>query len=661
MRSPGLIPAALGVATFLVCIRSNGGFDETTWYPAALFLLAVLVVACIALPRPSLPRPAALAAAALAAYAAWSYASILWAGQKGVAWDGANRTALYAIVFALFACWRLRARAAALVAGALGVGIAAIGFVELLGAAAASDPSSYFTQGRFSQPAGYQNANTALWFLAFWPCVALAARRELRAPLRALLAGAAVILAALALLGESRGWALTAPLAAIVYVAFAAQRIRATLTLLVVAVATAACAPALLNVYSSANGAGYGSSVSHAASAAGLAAVVTAVVVGLAALVDRRRRAGAREIRAVGTGLAVVAALGVAVALIVFVAGGGSPAGTISKGWHSFKSKPEPKAGGGSRFGASLGSNRYDFWRVAWGRFADRPVAGIGADNFQQDYLARRRSDEEPRYPHSIELRTLAQTGLVGFALLATAVAAGLAGAWRARRARPGLGGAAAAAAFVAFVYWILHGSVDWFFEFAGLAAPAFALLGLAAGLEPRPARARWPVLRPRGRTRGAIVLGAGALVAVALALSFAGPWLAARDEKQAAAGWAAAPEAAFRRLDSAASLNPLSSTSKLFAASIALRVGRPQLAGRYFREVLARDPRDAFSHLELGLLEAQAGNRSAAAKQLRRALALDPRDEVAAAAVHSFEKGGRVNIAEVNQQYARQTAGIGR
>ena len=56
----------------------------------------------------------------LAAYTALSYLSILWAGVPGAAWEGADRTLLYLLVFALFACWRQRgatARPAARAAG----------------------------------------------------------------------------------------------------------------------------------------------------------------------------------------------------------------------------------------------------------------------------------------------------------------------------------------------------------------------------------------------------------------------------------------------------------------------------------------------------------------------------------------------------------------
>ena len=96
--------------------------------------------------------------------------------------------------------------------------------------------------------------------------------------------------------------------------------------------------------------------------------------------------------------------------------------------------------GSGNRLLSGFGSNRYDFYRVAFDEFLDHPVLGIGADNFQQEYLARGHSDETPRYPHSLELRALSQSGVVGtLAALAGLVAALFAGTAAVRaRARPG-------------------------------------------------------------------------------------------------------------------------------------------------------------------------------------------------------------------------------
>ena len=86
---------------------------------------------------------------------------------------------------------------------------------------------------------------------------------------------------------------------------------------------------------------------------------------------------------------------------------------------------------------------------------------------------------------------------------------AALIASMRAARSRDRLGAGVAAAALAGFGYWAIHGSVDWFWEFAGLGAPAFAMLGLACGLAPagrrrgasRPARgARGPAREDRER-----------------------------------------------------------------------------------------------------------------------------------------------------------------
>ena len=148
---------------------------------------------------------------------------------------------------------------------------------------------------------------------------------------------------------------------------------------------------------------------------------------------------------------------------------------------------------------SGLGSNRYDFYRVALDEFVAHPLVGIGADNFQQQYLAHGRSEETPHYPHSVELRTLAETGLIGALLALVGLGAALLAAARGLRGPDPLGRAVVAAALAGFAYWVVHGSFDWFWEFAGLGAPAFALLGLACALAPRTPAATDP---PRGRGR---------------------------------------------------------------------------------------------------------------------------------------------------------------
>jgi O-antigen ligase/polysaccharide polymerase Wzy-like membrane protein/tetratricopeptide repeat protein len=661
VRYPALPLAVVAVGTFIWFAAANGGYDGTTWYPGALIVLALVVIGATTVPAARTPRIVTIAVVALAAYAAWSYLSIGWAAQKGDAWDGANRSLLYALSFALFAAWRPRARPAVALLVVYSLGVAAVGLVELLRAASAADPRSMFSEGRFASPAGYMNANVALWFSALWPCVTLGARRELAPFLRGLLVGAAVLLCGLAVLGQSRGWLFTAPVAALLFIAIVPQRVRTTLTLALVLGATGVVTDTLLDVYRAAGERGFADTVSSAAQALIAAAVVAGVAAGLVALADRRTEPTPAQRRRAGRVLAVVAVLAAVGGLAVFVAAKGSPFTVASRAWHEFKTEPSPY-GGESRFTGSLGTHRYDFWRVAWDRFESAPIAGIGSDNFQEAYLARRHSDNAPKYPHSVELRAISQTGIVGTALLVVGMGAGLWAALLAVRRRSGLGAAAAAAATASFLYWLVHGTVDWFWEFPALGAPAFALLGLAAGLLPRPAGPA-----PRGTRRSSLwarVAGAPAVLlvlALVPAVSLGGPWLAEVEQKSAVSKWTKDPAAAYDHLASAAALNPLSAAPRLYGGSIAVRLGHRARAERYFRQALERDPDDAYAHLELGALLAQTGHPREAIATLARARRLDPRDDITAGVLRRVRRGKPVDIARVNRQLAARSRAAGR
>ena len=77
-----------------------------------------MTVGVVRLRLPRFPLAVRIALGALAAYTALSFLSIPWAAVPGDAWEGADRTLLYLLVFALFACWRQRGAGAALLLGA---------------------------------------------------------------------------------------------------------------------------------------------------------------------------------------------------------------------------------------------------------------------------------------------------------------------------------------------------------------------------------------------------------------------------------------------------------------------------------------------------------------------------------------------------------------
>jgi O-antigen ligase len=670
-EAPATVPALGALALMVVWATDQAGYPLTHWAPGGLVVLALLAIALIAVrPRLSeIPPAVRLAVACLAAYTALSFLSILWAGVPGDAWEGANRTLLYLLVFALFACFPQRGATAALLVCAWTVALSGVALFTALHVDAAAGSAvrlqALLPGGRLVYPAGYVNANAAQWLMAFWPALLLARERRLPWGLRGVLAGGAVVLAEVALLSQSRGSVYATAVLVVLVFALLPGRVRTFALAVPVAAGIGAAAPAVLRVgdrvsaLEGVHGAAALRSVAtlHSATVAVHGAVTTtllcalavgAVVAAGAALESRRTLSQAAATR-VHRGVAAVAVT----VLVVLVAGGwvaaGDPLTRARHAWDTFKS---PRGYGadattGSRLTSGLGSSRYDFYRVALDEFVAHPVGGIGADNFAEPYLAHGRSNETPHYPHSVELRTLADTGAVGALLAVVGLGAALVACrWALVRNRDPLARAVAAAAVAGFAYWAVHGSVDWFWEFAGLGAPAFALLGLGCALAPRGALAR---TGPRG-WRGRWPVAAGALLALAAVVSFTAPWLSELQVQSAARLWVQAPQQAYARLDSAARLNSLSDEPYVVAGSIALRLGEVGRADHEFALALRRTPGDAYATLERGAIASARGERRAALVLLERAARLSPRDPLIREALARVRSDREVDIGELNR-----------
>jgi tetratricopeptide (TPR) repeat protein len=667
--APTAVPVLVALALMVVWATDQAGYPLTHWAPGGLIVLALLAVASLAVPPrwAGIPIPVRVALGCLAAYTAFSFLSILWAGVPGDAWEGADRTLLYLLVFALCACWAQTGVTATLLLCGWVLAMAGVGLFVLLHIDAAADAASLIALlpgGRLVYPAGYVNADAAQWLMACWPALLLARERRLPWWLRGALAGGAVLLAEVALLSQSRGSVYAEPVMLVLVFALLPGRVRTFALLVPVAAGIGVAAPAALrvgervSVLEGAHGgiAPHSPAALHSATAAVNAAVVatllSALVVGAVvaagAVLERRRTfspaAGARVHR----GVAAVAV----VLLVALLAGGwaaaGDPVTRVRHAWDTFKSPAGYAANSttGSRLTSGLGSSRYDFYRVALDEFAAHPLLGIGADNFAEPYLAHGRSTETPRYPHSVEMRTLAQTGLVGTLLAVLGLGAALLAGWRAFARNPDpLARAVAAAAVAGFAYWVVHGSFDWFWEFAGLGAPAFAMLGLACALAPRAHSAR-----PRRAIGRRLGIAAAVLVALAAAASLVAPWLSQLEIESAARIWTRAPSTAYARLEDAARLNPLSDEADSVAGSIALRYGELARADRDFALALERDPGDAYAALERGAIASARGERTAALGLLERAQRLAPREPLAQQALGRVRAGGRVDLDELNR-----------
>ncbi len=661
-EAPATVPALAALALFVVWATDQAGYPVTHWGPGGVIVLVLLglAVAIVGLRAAAVPLAVKIALAALVAYTAFSFLSILWAAVPGDAWEGANRTLLYLLVFALFACWRQQGASAALLLGAWTLALIVLAAFTALhvDAAGGAGLRSLLPGGRLVYPSGYPNANAAQWLMAFWPALLLARSERLPFGLRGLLAGGAVLLAEVALLSQSRGSLYATPVMLVLVFALLPGRTRTFALLVPVAAGVAAAAPAVLAVGDNLNNGDVTPAAVHSATAAMFAAAVAVgLVVALGAAIESRHRFSRTWRRRIRTGVRVSAV----VVLVIVVAGGlaaaGNPVTRIKSGWDSFKGGYAADSTTGTRLVSGLGSNRYDFYRVALDEFRSHPLVGIGVDNFQQQYLARGRSTETPRYPHSVELRTLVETGVIGALLALVGLGAALvAGAGALRNPDP-LAAAVAAAALGGFAYWVVHGSVDWFWEFAGLGAPAFAMLGLACALAPGSSRARsreqgpsrWFTFGPGSVGRRASTLLA-VLVGLAAAASLAAPSLSQLEVQSAASIWTTAPQSAYSRLDQAARLNPLSDEAYLVAGSIAVRYGELARADHEFSLALMRTPGDAYATLERGAIASARGQRTAALRLLARAVRLNPRDELTRQALLIVRAGHRVSLDELNR-----------
>jgi O-Antigen ligase len=652
--------ALLALGLFAGWTASNGGFFPTTWYPGALVLLAAAVAVVLAGPSRvlELPRGAIWALALLAGFTAWNYLSIAWAGVPGDAWEGANRTALYLVVYALFILIPWRAGHGAVAIGVFSLAIAIVGLVAFIAAAGSDTPESHFFAGRFSEPVGYVNGNAAAWLIAFWPALYLSSRLETPWPLRGVMLAAAGLLFQLALLPQSRGVLFSLPIVAALYFALVPGRARSLGVVLLLGGAMLLWAGPIADFWNVANAGGdLRSPLADAKSGIRDSCLALLLVGSLVAFLDWQFELSDAASR-MARRMVGVASLAAAVLGTVLLLGAiGSPTDWVSKRWHEFIGRGEVSQTASSRYSAGLGGNRYDFWRVGMRVFGDHPIAGVGSDNYAADYVRRREALEEPKYPHSVEIRVLQQTGLVGMALFGGFLVAALAAAWWARGDRSRFAAGVAGTALVGFAYWFVHGSGDWFWEFPALGGPAFAFLAMAARLGPEGEEAEADVeARP-----GPALVGLVVVAAMAVSLSFFFPWRAA-EQIGAVTGKIAEgePGAALEKLRSARRLNPLTEQPDIIAAAIDEDLGARVGAAQHYRQALERNPDAWFPELQLGALASLARDWEAALRHMRRAAALNPHEEVVTMALRRVRARRVISPREVRRFLQRRVVSLG-
>jgi hypothetical protein len=620
----GLLGGALGVSQLVY-----GAYNESTWAPIALGALAVAVALAIGFPR----RPPLALLVPLLALWLWSLISSGWSESADNSVIAADRWLLYAADLAVL--WWLigdsRRRAVALLGGA-GAGVLAVG-IYILVRMLAGDGAALFLGARLNDPLGYVNGEAGYLLAGLWPCLALGERRGSSA--KSIWAGAGlagmVVVVGVGLMTQSRGAMLALAGTTLLLLAAVPGRRRRAAALLLVAAAIAVIYPTVSNVWrhpSPVTGLPTTEAMRHAATAVLLAAVLTAIA--WMAAVDTLERlapggsAAGGHVASLGNYALGLLGLGAVLVVAVNIP---SIAHRIRTQYDSFVHlSPSP----GSTRLFSGGGNRYDYWRVAVLEFRSEPLIGVGAGNYQPGYYLHRRTTEDIQQPHSIELQTLAELGLVGAALLLAffvAVGVGVRRTARAARGDP-LERWLAVAGGGIFAGWLIETSVDWIHLLPGLTTIALAAaIALVASQPTRTAALT-------GRTRLALIAATAAVAAAGVvtiaprALSLG----AQTDAQHALAD--RQPVGAIRDATTALSYDPNSVEALVLRAAGFARLDAfaPTLAD--LRRAIALEPRNWATWALLGDLFTRRGDTGKARSAYEHALRLDPLEDTVKSAL---------------------------
>jgi O-antigen ligase len=559
------------------------------------------------------------ALAGLLALWLWSFVSMTWGESAEGALNEANRWLLYA---ALFAVLVLLLRDDAL--GRRLIAFATVAILALAGYLAVDmlvgDPRSLFLAGRLNEPLGYVNGQAGYLLLALWPLIALAERARRRILGSASIA-AATLLVGLVFMSQTRGAVPALVLTAIVLIAVIPGRPKRAWALTTIVAGVAIAAPALIDVYQ-AGGPGVtppdAATIHRGIEWLLVAAVAAGAAWGIGNWAAGRLGERLGDPRATVASVAVLAALLVPAAAAVVIATG-DPVEKVRRQVHAFlhlERRSEP-----TRLVSGSG-NRYDYWRIAAIEFGEHPVRGVGAGNYDQTYYVERRTTQDVRQPHSIELQTLAETGVVGALALLLFLGGVLAGF--ARRASLARRDPAQATLAVAgggmFLTWLVHTSVDWLHLMPGVTGMALAAGAVLVAPWPRTAT------RERSTVRW-VTIGVAVIVVLFGAIEIGRSALAHSYRSSARDALNSNPLRALKKANDSLALNEEAVPTYYVKASAYARLGRYRESKRTLLQAAAREPNDFVTWALLGDLAGRAGRLELAARYYARASWLNPQD----------------------------------
>ncbi len=676
---------ALAAALAAIAFVGGGGLQlgsSTLVEIGVIVTVGVLVAAAILWTSVDTPLYGGAALTALVALAALTALSILWSLHPADSWIETNRTLAYLAAFAggIAAVRLFPRRWDAVLYGVL----IALAVVCLYGLATKIVPgwlAEDEVYARLREPYGYWNAVGVTAAMAIPICLWLGTRDgpALRNALAYPVLG---ILVVTMLLSFSRGSIIAAAIGVALWLALVPRRL-ASLAVL---------APAVLG-----------------------AAAVTAWAFGQSALTDDRVALAEREDSGIVFGLILVAMAGLllaagwlierrartrplaeqtrrrigtaalgslaAIPLIVLVALAFSDrgiGGTVSDRWTDLTSAEQTPSNDPGRL-IETGNVRTIYWARAMDVWREHELAGAGAGSFAEAQLRFRDEPTQGRHAHGYLHQTLADLGLLGFAVSLAALAGWLLATrttlaltrrrltepWGAERT--GL----LALALVAVVFGV-HSALDWTWFVPAVAVTGLFCAGWVAGRGPLPVReeetaemAAAPdgAAAPTGRRRVAGPRAAAALAVLALAgcsaFAVAQPWRADHEGDEALTlvdrgDFAGARAAA----DRAADINPLSAEPYFERAAIEDAAGNERKAAAALEEAVRHEPASAEAWRRLGEYYAvNLDQPERAVPILRGAVYLDPVSPFNSSAYLVALRAQAADAAAVEARRARRAA----
>jgi O-antigen ligase len=630
---PAIAAWTLAFAVVAYLALSNGGYDTIVRSQVGIAVWWIVLLGALAGVLPMRFGWAGwVAIGLLGGFAMWTGLAATWSesAERSVIELGRVATYLGVLVLAIALQGRTAARHSI-------NGLAcAIGFVTLLAVLSrlhpqwfpANDHLAFLGDGsarKLSYPLNYWNALAA--FTAIGVPLLLGVALGARTLAGQALAAAALPLSALCVYFTiSRGGTLALVVGIVVFLLFAPRRLDALGTLVVAGLGSAILVSAASQRDALQDGVATATAIHQGTQMIWLAVIVCGgvallqVAMGLTArhLVRPSWLAPSRR-------MTVVRALAVLAVAAVVAIGAGVP-GQINDRWQEFKAPAATATAGSqdnvfSRLQAANGNGRYEFWQSAQDANATAPWQGIGPGTFEFWWARHGTTYGFVRDAHTLYFETLAESGIIGFALLIGLLVLLLAAAVvRSWRSPPGLRIwiAAAVGGLAAFM---TAAAFEWVWEMAAIAGAVMVLGAMILTGHDEPgvseASARPPVL-PRV---AAALLAVVALGAVGVPMAGA---LATRDSRDAAGDRQLVT--ALKDSRTAERLQPYAATPHLQQALVLEESGSLSAAAVAARAATADEPTNWRPWFVLARIEARRGETAGAVKAVRVAKRLNPR-----------------------------------